>query len=329
MELNRTLVIGMCHVPLNTLLASSFSWRQALELPSPCASDWRVVNELEQLPWSDNHDVTVPTAFKKVKCLSFYPFLCDRMLAEADIYIRHGFGALMLENVAAPYFVRGEQPSVIYWVMRALAVHLREKYQGIQMGIQILAHSDDWAMDIACRCGLDFIRCESALFEGVRPEGRSQNHGNLAKLYMVRQMLLNEAGSEHREPQVYVDIHKKHTIFARELSSLDVWLENILFQKIEGIIVTGKATGCPVDEHDIRQAREAIEKAKAISAENIGITLAPPLLIVGSGVSQDNIKLCNQYADAVIVGSSLKKNDYWENTVDENRVRCFVEVWHE
>ena len=49
---------------------------------------------------------------------------------------------------------------------------------------------------------------------------------------------------------------------------------------------------------------------------------------VGSGVSQANIDLCNRYADVVIVGSSLKRNGYWENPVDEERVKQFMEVWH-
>jgi predicted TIM-barrel enzyme len=262
-----------------------------------------------------------------VRLLTFYTFLEDRMFDEAAIYERHRFKSLMLENIAAPYFVRGQQQPVIYWVMLALAEKMKEKYPSLQLGIQILACSDDWAMEIACRCGLDFLRSESALFEGLRPEGRTPNLGNLARLYMTRNMLMAALTKDRAGPKVYVDVEKKHTVFMAGLSSLDAWLENILFQKLEGVIVTGRATGCPVKETDLHQAREAIEKVKEQSCAAVGSAWTP-LLIVGSGVSTRNAAMCKRYADAVIVGSSLKRQGYWECALDEERVQLFAETWH-
>jgi len=250
------------------------------------------------------------------------------MLSEAATYLGHGVRVLMLENIAGPYFVRGEQPPVIYWVMRSLAQRLRAEYPNILLGIQVLAYSDDLAMDIACKCGLNFIRCESSLFEGIRPEGRIPNQGNLAKLYYSRQLLAAEIGDNHSEPQVFVDIHKKHTVFTDELNSLDVWLDNILFQKLEGIIITGKQTGCPVDEKELIQTREAVENVQSKTAMTLGKSWSPQLW-VGSGVSAENIGMCKTYADGVIVGSSLKKNGYWECPLDEDRLERFVDAWKE
>ena len=321
-------LIGMLHVPVNTLLASPAAWSVATDIPSPGRQDWEVLGRLPQPePAESSHGCRCMEAVgNELVRLSFWPWLAQRVLSEAAAYLAAGFDALMLENVAAPYFVRGEQPPVIYWLMRALAERLRAEYPDTTIGIQVLAYSDDWAMDIASRCGLDFIRCESALFEGVRPEGRTPNCGNLAKLYMARQMLLAELSGDRPEPQVYVDIHKKHTVFPEELDSLEVWLDNIVFQKLEGIVITGKATGKPVEEDDLSRARDAIEKAKSESQAAVGVAWAPPL-IVGSGASVDNIGTCKRYADAVIVGSSLKKNGYWECPLDEERVRRFMDAW--
>jgi predicted TIM-barrel enzyme len=125
---------------------------------------------------------------------------------------------------------------------------------------------------------------------------------------------------------VFVDVQKKHTVFPEELDPLGLWLENILFQKLEGIVITGKATGQPVEESDLRQTREAIDKAKAETLAAVGIEWSPQL-IVGSGASVANIPMCKRYADAVIVGSSLKKNGYWENPLEEDRVKRFMETW--
>ena len=166
------------------------------------------------------------------------------------------------------------------------------------------------------------------LFEGVRPEGRTPNAGNLAKLYMMRNSLMTQLEKQGAGPQVFVDIQKKHTVFIAALDSLDLWLDNILFQKLEGIVVTGKATGQPVDEDDLRLTRTAIEKAKAESEAVIGMAWSPQL-IVGSGVSVDNIGMCKRYADAVIVGSSFKKNGFWECPLDEERVKAFMDAWSE
>ena len=210
--------------------------------------------------------------------------------------------------------------------MQAMAERLRHEYPDAPLGIQVLAFSDDWAMDIACRNGLSFIRCESALFEGVRPEGRTPNRGNLAKLYMARQQLLARRGAAGAGPQVYVDLQKKHTVFAAELDTLDPWLDNILFQKLEGIIITGKSTGSAVAEADLRQAREAIEKGKACTAKTLGRAWAPPLF-VGSGVTIENLPLCARHADGLIVGSSLKRGGYWECPLDEERVKKMAGAW--
>ena len=248
------------------------------------------------------------------------------MLAETEIYRRHHFAALMIENIAGPYFVRGDQPPAIYWVMQALAERLRREHADAKIGIQILAFSDDWAMDIAGQYGLDFIRCESALFEGVRPEGRTPNRGNLAKLYLARQQLLAKEGETGPGPQVYVDLQKKHTLFSGDLETLEPWLDNILFQKLEGIIITGKSTGSAVAEADLRQAREAIENVKQVTAKTLGRAWAPPLF-VGSGVTPENLPLCARYADGLIVGSSLKRGGYWECPLDEERVKGLAGAW--
>jgi len=327
----RSAAIGMLHIPINTILSAPPTWRETLGLPAASTSDWKlfrrlrnVLNEVSKAKRSERDSKYLD----EVRRLSFFSFLEQRMIDEAAIYQEHGVDSLMIENAAAPYFIREQQPSVIYWVMRELAARLRSSHPKTKIGIQVLAFSDDWAMDIACRCGLDFIRCESALFEGVRPEGRTPNAGNLTKLYMTRNMLMAQLGKDGSGPQIYVDLHKKHTAFMPGLDSLDVWLDNILFQKLEGVIISGRATGCPAEETDLQQARDAIEKFKESSAAAVGAAWAPPL-IVGSGVSVENLVMCKRYADAVIVGSSLKKGGYWECALDAERVKLFAEAWHD
>jgi predicted TIM-barrel enzyme len=321
-------LIGMLHVPINTVLAAPSRWRLSLGLPAATRDDWEIISKLPDPPTNNQREdgTCVAGALEAVMALSFWSALCDRFLHEARCYERNGVNEVIIENIAAPYFVRTEQPPAIYWCMRALATLLKRSCPGFKIGIQVLACADHWAMEIACRTGLDFIRCESALFEGLRPEGRTPNEGNLAKLYLMRNVLMAQLGLDGPGPQVYLDLRKKHTVFMPGLDSLKPWLENILFQKVEGVIISGIATGAPVAEEDLRQARDALETVKRQTAATVGKAWAPPL-IVGSGVTPDNIGMCKRYADAVIVGSALKEGGYWECALDEGRLRRMIEGW--
>jgi len=264
---------------------------------------------------------------EKASKLFFLPFLLDRVLTEAEIYFRHGADALMLENIAAPYFVQKRQPVAIVAVISLLAKRLRETYPEKRFGIQILAFSDDLALGVALRQSFEFVRSESAFFAGLRPEGSTPNYGNLAALYAMRNRWQAIQSEAKQGPQIFVDLQKKHTIFDNSLESLDRWLDNILFQKLEGIIITGHSTGCPVAEQDLFQTKRAIQKIADKTQNLFGTTYAPPL-IIGSGVSIDNINICKKYADSVIVGSSLKRGRYWDCELDEERLKKFAELWH-
>ena len=312
-------IIGMLHIPVNSILASPPEWQRSLGLPAPTAADWTIIEELRKT--LDGSGFPKPErssgeCLANVKQLSFYDFVRDRMLAEAEIYARNGIRQLMLENTGAPYFTRGHQEAVIYWLMRMLAGLLRNQYPTFTLGIQLLAFSDDWAMDIACRNRFNFIRCESALFGGMRPEGFTPNHGNLAQLYARRQELL-AAMPEVPMPRVYVDLQKKHTVFETELLPLQHWLDNLVFAKLEGVVITGTGTGQPVNRADLQKAREAIDHAKSLPFFPANLELP---LLVGSGVSETNLAWCATLADGLIVGSALKKNGYWECELDEARL---------
>jgi predicted TIM-barrel enzyme len=45
-------------------------------------------------------------------------------------------------------------------------------------------------------------------------------------------------------------------------------------------------------------------------------------VVVGSGVTAENAAAMLQYADAVIVGSALKKDGHWTSPVELDRVKA-------
>ena len=140
-------IVGMLHVPINTMLASPVEWRRTLGLPGVCSRDWVTIQRLHAsvLPNIDGATGFLPQrsgaerAEELVRSLSFYPVVEDRILAEARVLQSAGLDGLLLENVAGPYFVRGQQPPTIFWVMRLLAEQIRAECPSISLGIQVLA----------------------------------------------------------------------------------------------------------------------------------------------------------------------------------------------
>jgi predicted TIM-barrel enzyme len=78
----------------------------------------------------------------------------------------------------------------------------------------------------------------------------------------------------------------------------------------DAVIVTGSATGEPVDMGDLREVREA--------------TALP--VIVGSGATAESAPHLLEHADAIIVGSSIKRGGRWDKPLDAAAARAFVKA---
>ena len=230
---------------------------------------------------SSSGNIIEDIVVKQLGALPFIKALVDRAVAEVDIYVRHGIRCVEVENVAAPYFIGAgncpwEELILIYLSTRAI----REKYPSLMIGMHILSANELEVLPLAIACGAYFVRSEATLFHGIRPEGETQNHSNMARYLYVRQVLRNlievpsstsAAASLATElhqsqfPQIWSDVKKKHTVFFDELKNIDDWLHNINFMKLEGVIVTGAETGSDVDEDSLKRARKAVEGFKAFN----------------------------------------------------------------
>ena len=79
----------------------------------------------------------------------------------------------------------------------------------------------------------------------------------------------------------------------------------------DGVIITGKETGMAADIGDIDQ---------------VGATVGLPV-IVGSGVTDENVKSYASRVDAMIIGSHFKEDGRWYNDVHMQRVKQFMRKW--
>ena len=78
----------------------------------------------------------------------------------------------------------------------------------------------------------------------------------------------------------------------------------------DGVIVTGRSTGCPASQCEVREVKTS--------------TSLP--LLIGSGVSPENVDSYSTLADGLIIGSWFKKEGVWFNPIDPNRVSIFMET---
>ncbi len=79
------------------------------------------------------------------------------------------------------------------------------------------------------------------------------------------------------------------------------------------MIITGSATG---------------EAASVVDIVEVKKNVKCPVLI-GSGLTTENIEKYFNFADGFIVGSYFKRDGYWANEIDTSRVNKFVEKFNE
>src|SRR3989454_10680861 len=99
------------------------------------------------------------------------------------------------------------------------------------------------------------------------------------------------------------------TLFRSDLATHIEWTE---FYGADALIVSGRMTGSAPDIEKVREAKR----------------LATRPLLIGSGTNTENVVEFLQYADGIIVGSSLKKDGVMENPVDIERVRALMNKVH-
>ena len=223
-------------------------------------------------------------------------------LSDARLLAQGGVDAIMIENMHdRPYLNRKVSPEIIS-AMTAVAVALRREID-LPIGIQILAGANREALAVALAAGLDFIRAEGFVFGHLADEGMM--HSDAGELLRYRKQI----GGEHIK--IYTDIKKKHSSHAlSEDVSIAETAKAAEFFLSDGVIVTGSATGTKADVSELQEVRKAIKIP----------------VMIGSGISADNLPDYWDLADAFIVGSSLKFKGNWENAVDEIRVKELMSI---
>lgn len=190
--------------------------------------------------------------------------------------------------------------------MTAVATEVQKVLrQKIPVGVQILACGGKEAIAVAKATSCNFIRNEGFVFSHIGDEGFIDS--NAGELLRYRKAI------DAEDILVFSDIKKKHSSHSitADVSLLDT-AHAAQFFRADGVILTGKSTGDVTDLDELELIHGHQNKLKM------------PVL-VGSGVTKENLENYVGLADALIIGSHFKHDGHWANELSEERINDFME----
>ncbi len=219
------------------------------------------------------------------------------VLRDADALVAAGIPALMLENFGdAPFFPRRVPPETVAALTR-LAAEVRRRFD-VPLGINVLRNDGRAALAIAVATGASFIRIN--VLTGARLTDQGIVEG------IAHNLLRDRAKLRAESIRILADVDVKHSapLAPRPLS--EETQDTLERGGADAVIVSGRSTGDAVDLATLHEVKAAAK--------------VHPVLI-GSGITVENIATFARVADGLVVGTSLKREGIVSNPVDSEKAR--------
>ncbi|MBX3271492.1 MAG: BtpA/SgcQ family protein [Sandaracinaceae bacterium] len=228
----------------------------------------------------------------------------DAARRDAAALAEGGAAAMIVENFGSAPFPKGtpEQPTPAHQIaMLARAVDACLAFER-PVGVNVLRNDAMAAIGIAAATGASFVRVNVHCGAYVTDQGVIE--GRAFETLRYRAVL------DARDVAILADVRVKH---ASPLAPVSIEAEvgDVLHRGMaDAVVVTGAATGAPVD-------------AEVLAAVRAAAVEAP--VVIGSGLCPERAALA-ELADAAIVGTWLKHDGEVGRPVDPERVRRLVEA---
>lgn len=211
-------------------------------------------------------------------------------------------GIIIENNYDLPHSITVNAETVAS--MTALGAQIR-KLTRLRLGVCVLFNDYRASLAVANAINADFVRIPVFVDQVQTEYGIANPCADEAIAY--RQKIHAE------QIALLVDVHVKHSKILSE-GSLEDSIKRATDSGADGIIITGKWTGDPPSEDDLKIA--------ALASPNLPV-------LAGSGVNEKNISLILKQAQGVIVSTSLKKGSEqthrqnifdWNCRIDKQKV---------
>jgi len=212
-----------------------------------------------------------------------------------------GIDGIQIENQFDNPFLKPEQIGLeVVAAITAAAVEIKHA-TSLPMGINVHLNGGLHALAIALAAGAQWIR----VFELAN--AYISNSGIIEA--QAPQLLRYRAQLGTQDIMIFGDFHVKHgSHFILNDRTLEEQAKDVETAGGDGLIVTGTETGKAPDAKDIQLAQSAV-----------GL----PVLI-GSGLSLENVNVLLPLLDGAIAGSYFKKDGRLKNDIDAQRVKDFM-----
>ena len=221
-------------------------------------------------------------------------------MADAAALIDNGLDGIIVENFGdAPFFPENVESHTVA-AMAIIINELRDRHPKIPIGVNVLRNDANSALAIAAVTNADFIRINVHTGAMLTDQGVIQ--GKAHETLRYRSVLRSDV-------KIFADVAVKHAVPLGEINLASIAQDTYYRGLADALIVTGTGTGKSAKLKQLKIVKDAVPQAKAF---------------VGSGVTTGNLAEALQYADGVIVGTSIKRDGMTTNEVDPIRVRTLI-----
>jgi len=225
----------------------------------------------------------------------------QRALEDAHRLVAGGVDAIIVENFGDTPFEPHQVPPETLAAFVRVAWSLRQAFPEIPLGINLLRNAAEQAVAVAFAVQAQFVRINVPIGVWVAPSGWLVGQARPAAVLRAR---LHAHGIG-----LYEDVWVKHAWPVGAPVPLETWIRETEGRGLaDALILTGSRTGAPVDPEHLKVARQVARRP----------------LLVGSGVTPDQLPQLVGQVQGVIVGTALKHQGITTEPVDLQRVRHFV-----
>ena len=223
-------------------------------------------------------------------------------LADARALVDNGMDAIIVENYGDVPFTAGRVAASTVSAMTVIAHEIRRALPSTPLGVNVLKSDPRSALAVATAVGARFIRVNVLAGAVVADQGIVQTDAydllRDRRLLGVEVAIFADVQGKHAVPLAPVELEQQ----ARDLASRSL---------ADGLVVSGRATGDATPIDDVKRVRSAVPDVP---------------ILVGSGVTPETAADLLSLADALIVGTSLKRDGDVSKPVDPERVRRLVDA---
>lgn len=224
-------------------------------------------------------------------------------LSDLEIYKSAGVDSVLLENDHDLPYIQPPLDEKGIALMTTIAKEARKRFDG-PIGVQMLEAANITSLEIAAEADLDYIRVEAFVFAHIGGSGII--NGSAGKILRRRK----ELDADHI--RVFADVKKKH---GSHSLTIDLDIKDEIMQAefflADGVIVTSQFTGLKPDTNDLIKAKS--------------VTKLP--VLIGSGMTPENIPDYLPLADGFIVGSYFRKDGKFLESLQPERLNEFMNIF--